>query len=610
MKDLHSQFAKQFRTFASFILAACVLFVAAGPSFAQSPTNSVTVYNAVKAFFATLSSSQSNSVIYAYTLTNSEAWSNLPIGAASRNGLRFDSLSSAQLAAALNVGTNALGGTGAWLFDEIRQADALLAQNASGYSSNYYYIAFAGTPSTNSPWLLQLGGHHIAYNISFNTTNVSATPFFVGVEPKIWTNNSVIHSPLTNKFAAVYNLRQTLTSSALVSGTFNDIVFGANGTGNHDNYPQSYPTSGRGQLVSTLTGAQQALVKAVIEAWVTNSAPAVSSQLLPIYESDLAMSQTYVAYAGSDATLNTAANYVRVDGPRVWIEFICQNGIVFSGVHFHTIWRDKLSDYGSSFGILTTNIVPTITTQPTNCTATAGGSATFTVGVSGTSPFVYQWYKDSVAITDATNASYTASSADSTNAGTYCVYVLNSVGAVTSSSATLTVGTANTAPSLAAILDRTITPGTRLSITNSATDSDVPAQTLTFSLAAAPTNATLDIISGVLAWRPLIAQAGTTNAFSIGVTDSGSPALSATQTFSVVVSAVTVPTNSGVVHSGGTYQMQISGDVGPDYTIQASTDLVSWASLYTTNPAAMPFVWSDSSADNYSARFFRVLLGP
>ncbi|TAK94544.1 MAG: DUF3500 domain-containing protein [Verrucomicrobia bacterium] len=594
------------------LAAVAALIFSGATSFAQSPTNVVAVYNAAQAFLATLSSSQSNSTVYSLLLTNARNWSNLPIGAATRNGPRFDSLSAAQVTAALNLATNALGTNGAWLFNEIRLADGLLATSASGYSSNYYYIAFVGAPSTNSPWILQLGGHHIGYNVSFNTTNLSATPFFVGVEPKVWTNSGVIHSPLTNKFAAVLNLRQALTSSALLSGTFSDIVFGANGSGNHDNYPQTYPTSGRGQLVSALSASQQALVKAVIEAWVTNSSPAVSSVLLPIYESDLALSQTYVGYSGSDATMGTQGSYVRVDGPRVWIEFICQNGIVYSGIHFHTIWRDKLSDYGSSFGVCTTNVVPTISTQPTNRTATAGNSTTFTVGVSGTAPFVYQWYKDSSAITDATNASYTIASVAAGNAGTYSVYVLNNVGTVTSSNATLTVSAAatNTAPALSAISDRTITPGTSLSITNVATDSDTPAQTLTFALLTAPTNATLGASSGILAWRPLIAQADSTNAFSVSVTDSGSPAMSATQSFTVFVSAATAPSNSSVSYTAGTCQFSVAGIVGPDYIIQASTNLSSWETLYSTNPSAMPFSYTDTSASNYAVRFFRVLLGP
>ncbi len=603
-------------------LLIATLLVSTGIGFAQtvSPTNMVATYNAAQTFLATLSTSQSNSLIYARTLTNSEAWSNLPIPLATRNGLAISNFTTAQVSALLNVLTNAVGTNGsfngAWLVTQMRYADSILAQyNSGGYGSNQYYIAFVGAPSTNSPWLLQFGGHHLAYNISFNTTNLSATPFFNGVEPKVWTNSdSSIFSPLTNKFAAVVALRSTLTSSALLSGTYSDIVFGANGTGNHDNYPQAYPTnnSTRGVCCTNLSSSQIAQVKAVIEAWVTNVSTAVSSQLLPIYESDLAMSQTYVGYSGSDATMATAASYVRIDGPRVWIEFICQNGIVFSAIHFHTIWRDKLSDYGSQYGVCTTNIPVTIATQPTNRTATAGSSTTFTVAASGTAPFVYQWYKDSAAISGATNATYNISSVVSSNAGTYYAYVLNNVGTVNSTNATLTVSNTLT---LNSISDRTINPGYSLAITNTATDSD-SSRTLTFSLPAAPTNAAINSSSGILAWRPLIAQANSTNAFSVVVADNGSPSLSATQSFSVFVNAITNTTlsttngSSSVAYTNGTFQFTISGAVGPDYIIQGSTNLVNWLSLVTNTPTVTPFTYTNSAASNFTARFFRILLGP
>ena len=52
---------------------------------------------------------------------------------------------------------------------------------------------------------------------------------------------------------------------------------------------------------------------------------------------------------------------------------------------------------------------------------------------------VYQWYKDGKAISGATSASYTISSAKSSNAGSYTVTVSNSAGSVTSSAATLKV---------------------------------------------------------------------------------------------------------------------------------------------------------------------------
>ena len=51
----------------------------------------------------------------------------------------------------------------------------------------------------------------------------------------------------------------------------------------------------------------------------------------------------------------------------------------------------------------------------------------------------------------------------------------------------------------------------------------------------------------------------------------------------------------------------ISGDAGPDYTIQASTNLVDGEAVFTTNAPAMPFRWSDPGVTNRPARFLRVM---
>ncbi|HZO54405.1 MAG TPA: putative Ig domain-containing protein, partial [Bryobacteraceae bacterium] len=100
----------------------------------------------------------------------------------------------------------------------------------------------------------------------------------------------------------------------------------------------------------------------------------------------------------------------------------------------------------------------------------------------------------------------------------------------------ITIADENSAPALAPIANRTINEGRLLSITNSALDFDLPHQTLTFSLApGAPAGATVDSASGVFQWRPAEFQGGTTNAFAILVADNGSPAMTATQRFSVIV---------------------------------------------------------------------------
>jgi hypothetical protein len=90
--------------------------------------------------------------------------------------------------------------------------------------------------------------------------------------------------------------------------------------------------------------------------------------------------------------------------------------------------------------VTTTSVAPSITTQPVSATVAAGQTATFSVAASGTAPLTYQWQKNSVNITNAISASYTTpATTTADNGATFRVTVKNSLGSVTSASATLTV---------------------------------------------------------------------------------------------------------------------------------------------------------------------------
>ena len=97
----------------------------------------------------------------------------------------------------------------------------------------------------------------------------------------------------------------------------------------------------------------------------------------------------------------------------------------------------------------------------------------------------------------------------------------------------------NTPPVLPAQSNQTVNMLTTLTVTNTATDADLPPQTLTYTLLAPPANAAIST-NGVITWTPTSAQAPGTNTLTTRVTDSGSPALSATNSFTVVVLDVNV----------------------------------------------------------------------
>jgi hypothetical protein len=155
-----------------------------------------------------------------------------------------------------------------------------------------------------------------------------------------------------------------------------------------------------------------------------------------------------------------------------------------------------------------------------------------------------------------------------------------------------------------------IIAGATLTVTNSASDADLPPQILTYNLINPPIGVGINPGNGLLTWRPFMAQAGTSNLLTISVADSGSPSLGATQSFWVTVNRPARPGLGNPLTSQGPFQIVVSGEAGPDYSLQGSTNLVNWTTIQTTNPPVIPFLFVDPNSSNYFQRFYRVILGP
>jgi pimeloyl-ACP methyl ester carboxylesterase len=82
---------------------------------------------------------------------------------------------------------------------------------------------------------------------------------------------------------------------------------------------------------------------------------------------------------------------------------------------------------------------PVITTQPTNQFVNASSSALFRVGVTGVTPFTYQWLFNGTARAGATNLILGVANAQPAQSGYYSVIVSNASGSVTSQMAELKV---------------------------------------------------------------------------------------------------------------------------------------------------------------------------
>lgn len=304
------------------------------------------VCSAAESLFATLSATQKSGIQYPFNrATAASKWSNLPCGAACRNGLQFSTLSPAQRDAALAVAQAALSSAGYGLFDGIRMADDFLGSlgPSSTYNSGLYFIAFIGTPSSTGEWILQLGGHHYALNFYYHGSVESPTPYYTGMNPSTFTLNGQTYAPLKPKrdamVAMIAALDTTQRAAAKLNGSFGDVLLGP---GEDDFFPTP-----SGLKISTLSATQQALVVDAMEAWVNDMPSGVASDFLTAYTSSSALENTYIGWAGTNANLTSQGSYIRIDGPRAWMEIVVQGPAAIAGqVHYHAVWRDETLDYG------------------------------------------------------------------------------------------------------------------------------------------------------------------------------------------------------------------------------------------------------------------------
>lgn len=367
-------------------------------------TYAANVVSAAEAFDSTLTATQLAKTLFSSSTSTSTLntykteWSNLP--GPTRPGVTLGELTTSAQVTAFNTlaqvalsgySTTTGGSTGGYLdLEGVLAADDYLGYtsdsahtaSSSGYGADKYHIAFIGTPSATGLWTLMIGGHHLAYNLTFYGGCLYPTPHHMGVEPKATfaANNhyatsssyagkavydsgtyTVLNDKASAMFALIDSFSSTQLASAFLSGQqFSDIVIGPveYGTGSYSAVTSEFSAiasqSSQGVLVSALTTAQQALVTAAIKEYVSDYDDATATRLLEEYEASY--SSTYVAwgnkrgsYSGTATapSVDTDGTYLRINGPRVWIEVACQAAVVLTdgSTHYHMMFRDKSYDY-------------------------------------------------------------------------------------------------------------------------------------------------------------------------------------------------------------------------------------------------------------------------
>ena len=170
---------------------------------------------------------------------------------------------------------------------------------------------------------------------------------------------------------------------------------------------------------------------------------------------------------------------------------------------------------------------------------------------------------------------------------------------------------ANTPPLLNPIGNRTVHAGGMVSFTATASDADVPAQTLDFSLLnTPPAGAGIASGSGLFEWLTTNADVNTTNTITVRVADSGVPVLSTNRSF--VVTVIARPQITNLVRTNGVVAVTWSSIAGQQYRLQRTDTLLptNWQDVGLDVTAPGSFTTQTNATSGLDVRFYRVRLAP
>jgi hypothetical protein len=165
----------------------------------------------------------------------------------------------------------------------------------------------------------------------------------------------------------------------------------------------------------------------------------------------------------------------------------------------------------------------------------------------------------------------------------------------------------NSPPVLPLLGDRIVHEGASVNFTAVATDPDIPANRLTYSLGGgAPAGATMDPVNGVFHWIARATQVPATNQIMLIASDDGIPGIDAAEIFNIVVMAR--PRIESVSLSGTNLLISWTAIAGTRYAVEfnSTPDQGGWADLPGEVEATQPTAAKSAPVDGIGTRFYRV----
>ncbi len=298
------------------------------------------IVTAAQAVVSSVDAATRAKLVFPFDSPQKTNWSNLPSGIYQRNSVKLGDLTASQQAAVMKLLSVALSADGFRKAVDVMNGDEVLKRGATAgrgpaFGKDEFFIAFIGTPSTTTPWMLQFGGHHLAINLTMAGSQASMTPSLPAAQPATFTWEGRTVRPLGDEndkgFALINALDDKQKGQAILGYRVADLVLGATQDGK--------TIQPEGIRASALSAAQQAMLWDLVREWSGISADAYADARMTELKSHL--NDTYFAWSGP--TTNGSVAYFRIQGPTLVIEYAPQKTVD----HIHTIYRDPTNDYGT-----------------------------------------------------------------------------------------------------------------------------------------------------------------------------------------------------------------------------------------------------------------------
>ncbi len=317
------------------------------------------IYSQTVDFMNTLSPEQLQATSYPMDDTLRKKWTNLPVGLATRPGIRYGDLSAESRIEFHHVLITLLSSQGYLKTTSIMQLDDILNEVYTaaykeknidkelyqelmdldwGYGN--YYISIWGKPEPMGNWGLSFSGHHISLNLTVSGNDFSMAPLFLGTDPAEVHSTQYAGLRVLSKeedygFRLINSLTEEQKSIATLSMEVpGDIITNPTNKNRLVDYS--------GIKADQLTKEQKKLLKMLIMEYVNNleheKAHAYADK---IYNAGI--DNIYFAWIGSFEPQKP--HYYMINGPDFMIEYD-NVGFQNNGNHIHSIWREKGNDFG------------------------------------------------------------------------------------------------------------------------------------------------------------------------------------------------------------------------------------------------------------------------